>query len=589
MVEKEKKATEGSKAIAYDVQEEQRESKYGKGYKWVVLSNTTLGALMAAIDSSIVLISLPAIFAGLGVNPLIPSNIGLLIWMLLGYMIVTSVLLVTIGRLSDMYGRVKLYNIGFMIFAISSVLIYVSSYLILGTAGAISIIVLRLFQALGGSFLFANFSALITDAFPRDQRGMALGISGVAFSGGSIIGLIIGGVLAAIDWHLIFLISVPVGVIGAIWSYVALHEIATIKKGRKLDIPGNVTFAVSLTVLLVSLTYALFPYGTHKTGWTNPFVLAGIAAGIILFILFIIIETRTEDPMFNLGLLKIRNYAAGLGSGTLASIARGGLQFMLIIWLQGIWLPQHGVTFTKTPLIAALYMLPLTIGFLVTGPISGKLSDKYGARILSTLGMSMDVVSFLILSTFPGNFTVLPFVIVTLMLGIGQGLFISPNITSIMNSVPPEQRGSASGMRSTLQNLSQMLSIIIFFSLLIFGLGKSLSTSIYTGLVSQGVSQANATVLSNVPPTSAIFAAFLGYNPLKTIIPAQILSNLTATQQSVITGTSFFPGLISVPFMSSLQIVLYVAAAMSLIAAIISSMRSKGVVYDSEKTVVVSE
>lgn len=575
------KKSEAKELLKYDETEEKKEQKFGVHYKWIVLSNTTLGALMAAIDSSIVLISLPAIFKGLGVNPLIPSNIGLLLWVLLGYIITSAILIVSVGRFADTFGRVKLYNIGFIIFAISSILIYASSYLVLGTAGALSIIILRIVQALGGSFLVANSAAMLTDAFPHNERGMALGINGVAYAGGSAIGLLLGGILAAIDWHLIFLISVPVGVIGAIWSYYALHELATIKSGRKLDIPGNVLFALSLGLILISITYALIPYGASQTGWSNPYVIGGVVSGVLLLIAFIFLELKSKDPMFNLKLFKEKSFSLSMLSSFLAGGARWGLEFIIIIWLQGIWLPLHGVDFTKTPFVAALYLLPLTVAFLVLGPIAGKLSDKYGPTIIATGGMMINFFAFLLLSTFPVNFNAWYFIAVTTMMGIGQGMFLSPNAASIMNSLPADQRGAGAGMRTTFGYMSMMFSMIIFFTLLTTGLAATLPHAIYTGLVAQGINATAALAASHIPPTSALFAAFLGYNPLKTLLPSKLLSNMSAQQLSTITGTNFFPNLIAPSFTEGLKIVLYVAAALSLIAAIASALRGKRDLYDT--------
>lgn len=567
-------------ALEYDVREKEREQKYGMNYKWIVLSNTTIGALMASIDGSIVLISLPAIFNGLGVNPLVPANITLLIWMLLGYMIVTSVLVVTLGRLGDMFGRVKVYNIGFIIFAIASVLIWISTYAIHGTWGAISIIILRLVQALGGSCIFANMFAMLTDAFSHKERGMALGINGVAFAGGSVAGLVIGGVLASIDWHLIFLISVPVAVAGAVWAYIALHEIAEVKRGRTLDIPGNILLALSLTTILVSLTYAFLPSGSSPTGWTNPITYGGIIAGILILVLFVIVELRSKDPMLDVRLFKNLTFASANLSGFLGGMARGGLQFMLIIWLQGIWLPLHGVEFTQTPLMAAIYMLPLTLGFLVMGPISGKLSDKYGQRWFMTAGMLLNAMGFIALSFLPVQFALLPFALITFFIGVGQGLFNSPNSTSIMNTVPPHQRGAVGGMRSTFFNMSFMFSIIIFFTLLIAGLASTLPNSLYSGLVSQGVPPAAAMNISHIPPTAALFATFLGYNPLKQIIPAPVLDNLTQQQQATIVSTKFFPTLVAQPFIGGLKIVLWTATILTLIAALLSAAFKVQSIYE---------
>ncbi|MGI0100306.1 MAG: MFS transporter [Candidatus Micrarchaeaceae archaeon] len=571
------------KPLQYDVAEKNEEMKYGVKYKWIVLSNTTIGALMAAIDGSIVLISLPAIFNGLGVNPLVAQNIGLLIWLLLGYMIVTSVLVVTLGRLGDMFGRVKIYNIGFLIFAVASTMIWISSYLVHGPSGALSIIGLRLVQAFGSSCIFASMFAMLTDAFPHKERGMALGINGIAFAGGSVIGLVVGGVLASIDWHLIFLISVPVGVAGAIWSYTALHEIATIKKGRKLDIAGNVTFAIALTAILLSLTYSFLPYGTATTGWSDPFVIGGLIFGLLILGLFVFVETRVEDPMFHINLFKNRTFSAANLSGFLAGTARGGLQFMLIIWLQGIWLPLHGVAFSKTPLLAAIYMLPLTVGFLIFGPLSGKLSDKYGQRPFTTTGMILNVAGFALLLTLPTDFALLPFVAITFIIGCGQGLFNSPNSTSIMNAVPPEQRGAVGGMRATIFNVSYMFSIIIFFSILVTGFGTLLPHAMYSGLTSQGVPSTVAASLQNIPPTSALFATFLGYNPLQQIIPQNVLSSLTQQQQKTILSTEFFPELISQSFINGLRIVLYVAIALTIIAAVISATVKVRSIYEPQE------
>lgn len=554
-------------ANEYDSEERKREQKYGKSYKWVALSNTTLGILMASIDSSILIISLPAIFNGLGVNPLTPGNITLLLWLLLGYMIMSSVVVVTIGRLSDMFGRVRLYNMGFAIFAIGSTILYAITYLFTGTTAVILMIIFRLVQGFGGGFLFANGAAIITDAFPHNQRGTAMGINQIAGIMGSLIGLILGGILSAIDWHLIFLISVPVGIIGTIWSYLALHEIALIRKNQKMDYLGNITFALGLTVILISMTYGLLPYGTSSTGWTSPYVLGGILFGIALLVLFVIIEIRTKDPMFNLMLFKIRAFSAGMLSLFLAGIARGGLQFMLIIWLQGIWLPLHGVSFVNTPLQAGIDMIPLLLGFLAMGPVSGHLSDKYGARLFATVGMLINVVGFLFLMTLPVNFSYLNFALIIFFLGIGQGMFAAPNTTSVMNAVPPEQRGITAGMRATFMNVSFMFSIVVFFSLLVFGLGAALPAALYHGLISQSVPANAALTVSKLPPTSALFAALLGYNPMDSLIPAGVKANIPAANYTTITGNDFFPDLVSAPFSDGLREVLIAAVIMSAIAA----------------------
>ncbi len=558
----------------------QQKKKYSIHYKWVALSNTTLGALLASIDSSILIISLPAVFNGLGVNPLSCGDLMLLLWLLLGYTIVSAVTVVTIGRLSDMFGRVRLYNIGFAIFSSASILLYASSYLIQGTAGIISLTLLRLIQGLGSGFLFANSAAILTDAFPENERGKALGFNQIAAIGGNLAGLLIGGILAAIDWHLIFLISVPIGIAGTAWAYVALHELATIRKNQKLDILGNVTFAVSLTTILLSLSYGILPYGNSSTGWTNPLVQAGFGVGIALLVLFAFIETRAEDPMFHLWLFRIRAFAAGNLSMLLAGLARGGLQFMVIIWLQGIWLPLHGVSFVDTPFQAAIDMIPLVAGFLISGPVSGYLSDRYGARFFSTLGMLINLVGFLVLASMPADFNYPLFAVTILFLGVGQGMFSAPNTAAVMNSVPPEYRGVSSGMRATLLNVSFMFSLAIFFSLLIIGVSSSLPGALYDGLVSQGVSSSTALQISKLPPSATLFAALLGYNPMKTLLPPAVLNSLPAKNADVILGNSFFPNIISGSFMSGMQIVMYSGALMALLAAIFSALRGGRYVHE---------
>ncbi len=557
----------------YDIEEQRRESRLGSNYKWIALSNTTLGILMATIDGSILIISLPAIFNGLGVNPLTAGNITLLLWLLLGYIIVSSVIVVTIGKLSDIYGRVRLYNLGFAIFAIGSTALYAISYIFTGTAAVLMLIIFRLIQGFGGGFLFANGTAIITDAFPKNQRGTAMGINQIAGIIGSVLGLVIGGVLSAIDWHLIFMISVPVGVIGAVWAYMGLKEIATIKKRQRIDVLGNVTFAVALTVILLSMTYGLLPYGSNGTGWSSPYVIGGTVSGLLLLVAFVFIELRTKDPMFDLALFKIRAFSAGIASLFLAGMARGGLQFMLIIWLQGIWLPLHGVNFVNTPLQAGLDMIPLLLGFFVMGPISGHLSDRHGARLFSTLGMAINVVGFLLLAALPVNFDYITFAIIIFVLGMGQGMFAAPNTTSVMNAVPPEERGATSGIRATFTNVSFMFSMVIFFTLLVLGFSTALPSALYSGLISQSVPTATAHAISQLPPTSALFAALLGYNPMQALLPQNAIQSIPKANLTVITGTSFFPNLIAQPFIDGMHYVLVIAAIMSAIAAVASALR----------------
>ena len=537
-------------------------------YKWIALSNTTLGILMATINGSIVLISLPAIFTGIKLNPLEPGNVSYLLWMLTGYILVTAVLVVSFGRLGDLYGRVRIYNLGFVIFTISAIFLVFDP--LTGGQGALWLIGWRVVQAVGGSMLFANSTAILTDAFPIQRRGFALGINQVAGIAGTFLGLIVGGVLAELDWHAVFIVSVPFGILGTIWSYKSLHEVGTRATGT-VDWPGNIVFAIGLVALLTGITYGIQPYGDSSTGWLNPWVLTGIIGGITLLVGFVFLESHTKDPMFNMRLFRIRAFAWGNFAGLLASISRGGLQFMLIIWLQGIWLPLHGYSYESTPLWAGIYLLPLTIGFLVSGPVSGSLSDRFGARAFATGGLLLVAATFVALLLIPVDFPYWLFAVITFLNGVGSGLFAAPNRTAIMNSVPANQRGAASGMTGTFQNAGNSLSIGIFFSLMIAGLASTLPNALRSGLTAHGVGAIVANQVAATPPVGSLFAAFLGYNPIETILgPTGVLKSLSSSNAAALTGKTFFPQLIADPFHAGLVIVFIAAAAMSVTGAIAS-------------------
>ena len=453
-------------------------------YKWIALSNTTLGILMAMVNASSLLIALPAIFRGIHLNPLDPGNFVYLLWILLGYGLVSAVLIVLFGRLGDMFGRVRIYNAGFVVFTLAAVALSLTPGS--GASAALFIIILRMVQAVGGAMLMANSTAILTDAFPADERGMALGINIVAGLSGSFIGLILGGVLAAVDWRMVFLINVPFGIIGTVWAYLMLRETGIRQKAR-IDWLGNITFAAGLLLLLVGITYGIKPYGSSNMGWASPFVIGAIAAGIAALAAFVVIELRVKDPMFELRLFKIRAFAAGNLAVLLSSIANGGLQFMLIMWLQGIWLPLHGYNYVDTPLWAGIYMLPLTVGFLVSGPFFGRLSDRYGARPFATAGMLLAALSFLLLMALPADFFYPWFAAVLFLNGLSFGMFAAPNTAAIMNSVPARNRGIASGMRGTMQSIGLPLSIGIFFSLMVVGLTAAVPRAMFGGLTSHHV------------------------------------------------------------------------------------------------------
>ena len=545
-------------------------AELGPHYKWIALSNTTLGMLIATINSSIVLIALPDIFKGIGVDPLKSGNTSYLLWMIMGFLVVTAVLVVSFGRLGDMYGRAKMYNLGFAVFTVSSILLAVTWQQ--GAAGAWWLIGWRVVQGIGGAFLMANSSAILTDAFPANQRGMAMGINGVAAIAGSFLGLVVGGVLAPINWHLIFLVSVPFGVLGTIWAYLKLHDTG-IRQHAKMDWWGNVTFAVGLIAVLVGITYGIQPYGSDTMGWASPFVLSCLLGGLAVLVAFAVIEIRVPNPLFNLGLFKIRSFTAANVANLVASLGRGGLQFILIIWLQGIWLPLHGYSFSQTPLWAGIYMLPMTVGFLLSAPLSGYLSDRLGTRVFASVGMLITAGTFGLLIMLPVNFNYLAFAGILVVNGIGMGMFASPNRAEIMNSLPGNARGAGAGMAATFQNSALVLSIGIFFSLIITGLSTHLPAAMSAGLTAHGVPAAAANQVAHLPAVAVLFAAFLGYNPIQQLL-GPVLHQLPVSQADFLTGRGFFPSLISGPFADGLTVAFLFAIVACLIGAVASLLCS---------------
>jgi EmrB/QacA subfamily drug resistance transporter len=539
---------------------------------------------MAAIDGTIVLISLPAIFRGIDINPL--TSFQYLLWILFGYSVVTSTLLVSFGRISDMFGRVRLFNMGFAIFTIGSLLCSVTPST--GDLGAEELIAFRIIQGVGGAFLLSNSAAILTDSFQAKERGKALGINMTAALAGSLVGLVLGGVLAIFNWRYIFLVSVPVGALGTVWSFLKLKEVATIQKGQRLDVWGNVTFALGLILALVGVTYALIPSTSSSIGWGNPWVIASLAAGFALLIAFPFIETKVQDPMFRLDLFKNRIFSAANIAGLLSSVGRGGVMIMLIILLQGIWLPLHGISYQDTPFWAGVYMLPMILGFAIMGPLSGYLSDKYGSRTFATLAMVITAVTFLALSLLPYDFSYLPFAIIIFVLGLGGGMFAAPNTASIMNSVPKEHRGAASGMRATLQNTGQTVSLAIFFTVIISGLSNSLPTALSDAMTSAGVPQLASAFIS-ISPTSALFSAFLGYNPMQSILSqpqfSSVLGQIPQSTVGYLEGQTFFPHSIAPAFISALDLAFYIGAALSIAAAVASLLRGRAYIYgEGEKS-----
>lgn len=556
--------------------------RHGIAYKWIVLSNTTLGMLIASIDGTILIIALPAVFRGIHVDPLASGQTGLLLWVLLGFNVATTILLVAFGRISDTFGRVRMYNAGFAVFTIGSILLSLTwSH---GVGGEWELIVFRFLQGIGGAFLFSNSGAIITDAFPANERGLALGLNQLVAIGGSVVGVVVGGLLAAVDWRLVFWVNVPVGLAGTIWAYIALRETSRPKKALRIDWLGNLSFAIGLLGVLIGLTYSIQPYHGHGTGWHNPFVLVSLFGGIALLIVFTIVERYAREPMFHLGLFRSWAFSAGNLASLLSAIARGGLAFMIIIWLQGIWLPLHGVSYTQTPLQAGLDTLPQMFGFVAAGPLSGRLSDRFGARWFGFAGMLVAAAGFLLLRGLPVDFHYWTFAFDIFVIGVGMGLFAAPNSAAIMNSVPARYRGVASGMRATFMNAGQMLSMGIFFTILITALTQRLPRALFSGLIAAHVPKVLALKLSGLPPIAALFASLLGYNPMQHMLAGGISLLPKATVKSL-TGHAFFPDLIGPPFMHALGVVFLFSMIMSLVAAVMSALRGTRYVYQEEEEV----
>ena len=558
-------------------------------YKWVALSNTTIGVLMASINGTIILISLPAILgpSGININPTAPGTFIYLIWLIMGYNIITAVILLTLGRLSDIFGRTRLFNLGFVIFTVGSILLFLTPSK--GDTGALELIVFRLVQGLGSAFLFANSTAILTDAFPQHERGKALGLNQVAALGGSFIGLILGGILAIYNWRLIFLVSVPIGILGTVWSLLKLQDHSVRDKNQKIDYVGNIVFGVGITILLLGLTYGLLPpsSGTGTMDWSSPWVISSLVGGAFLLFLFPFVERKVKQPMFKLSLFKIRAFAFGNIASLLASLGRGGVMFMLIILLQGIWLPIHlaaNIPYIDIPFWAGIYMVPMTLGFLTMGPLGGALSDRYGARGIATIGMVIVAGAFIILTFFSANFSYIPFGATLYMMGFGSGMFAAPNTAAIMNSVAPDNRGVASGMVATVRNVAQTASLGIFFTIVIFALSTNLPGYFSAALTTAGAPQLIPFV-SKTPPTEALFSAFLGYNPMVQILSGiqlqapSVYASLSTTAINIMTARSWFSYALAPAVMQSLRDSFYIGALLSGVAAVLSALRGKRYVH----------
>ena len=543
-----------------------QDTKAAIHHRRMALSSTTLGVLAAFINSSIILISLPAVFRGIGLKPLDPGNTGILLWTIMGYMVVTSVFVVTFGRLGDIVGRARIYNLGFAIFTLAALAL---ALMPTGRGAATYLVTLRIVQGIGGAMITATSTAILVDAFRPEQRGFAIGINTVAAISGQFIGLLVGGLLADVNWRLVFWLNVPIGAVGTLWGFISLRD-RDAPPGGRLDWWGSASFALGLVLILVAITDGIQPSADAVMAWGSHKVLAELIGGAVILCAFVVIERRVPRPMLDIGLLRIRPFAIGNLASLLASTARGGLQFMLIVWLQGVWLPFHGYSFEDTPLWAGIFMLPLTVGFLAAGLVSGWLSDRYGARVFTTGGMILGAATFLGLMLLQANFAYWTFASLIFVSGVGSGLFSAPNSTQIMNAVPARERGQASGVRATMLNTGQVLSIGVFFSLMIAGLAWKLPGVMEVRLIAQGLSPAVAAQAAHAPPVASLFAAFLGYNPMDQLIPAAALHALPAAKAAAITGKTFFPEILAGPFMIGIKIAFSFALTLYLLAALAS-------------------
>jgi EmrB/QacA subfamily drug resistance transporter len=431
-------------------------------YKWVVLSNTTLGTLMSSLDGNIVLIALPTI-----AKELPGTSLFDLLWILLGYQLVTATVLVNFGRLADMFGRVRLYNLGFAVFTFGSAMCSLSQTSVQLTA-------FRLIQAVGAGFLFSNSAAIITDAFPEQERGMALGINQVSIVAGSVLGLVLGGLLTTVaGWRSIFWVNIPIGVFATTWSHYKLRELAVIKKGQKLDLLGNFSFAGGLALVLTGITL----YVLSSVDFAVLLVMSIAGAGLL--VLFVAVERKIPNPMFDLSLFRIRMFTAGNIAIFLNSLARGAVSLVLVFYLQG---PTMGLD----PLGAGLFLIPISLSLAFFGPISGWLSDRYGARFLSSAGLGVSSIGFVMLTGIGPTITFQQLLVPLVFVGAGMGLFASPNRASIMNSVPETERGVASGTSTTLINVGATFSLAIAFTVMALTTPMHDLTQIFLGVPGSG-------------------------------------------------------------------------------------------------------
>jgi EmrB/QacA subfamily drug resistance transporter len=461
-------------------------------YKYTVLTNTTIGAFMSQLDGNIVLIALPTITRSLNASAFEA------LWVLMGYILMTAVLLLAFGRLADMYGKVRLYNLGFAIFTVGSGLCSLS-------LNGGMLVFFRLVQGVGAALIWANNAAILTDAFPPNERGRAIGVNLVAGISGSVVGLILGGILTvALGWQSIFWINLPIGAFATYWAYKKLRELGTVHHER-IDLPGNILFAGGLTAFLVGLTLGAL------SGYTLVDVVS-MVAGLLMVGGFVYVELHSRTPLMDFTLFKIRAFTAGILSNFLASIARSAVSLVLTIYFQGVLIYDA--------FKAGLALIPFAVAFVSLGPLSGYLSDKYGPRWFTTVGLSISTAGLVGLALIPVNVSYSVLAVLMILVGAGGGMFVAPNISSIMSSAPVTRRGVASGMSATLVTTGALLSLSISFAVLATSIPINVLQAVFAGLP-----------LSGGAPSVDLFIG-----PMHTIFWIMALMSLVAIVPSALRG-----------------------------------------------------
>ncbi|HZR96381.1 MAG TPA: MFS transporter [Gaiellaceae bacterium] len=469
-----------------------RTRRHGEQYKWWVLTCTSLGMLLATINSGTLIIALPDLERSLH------TTLLQLVWVILVYMIVSTVLVLTAGRLSDLFGRKNAYVLGFLVFSLAS--------LGAGFSGSgTQLILWRVLQGIGGAFLFANAAALVTDAFPKAQLGLAMGTNTMVAAVGLVIGPVLGGALVAVAWSWVFWFNVPLGLAGSAWAWLVLHEMSGRDEERGLDLLGTTAYVVGLTGLVLALSKG------GLTGWHDALVIGGFAAATVFLPAFVVLERRVRAPMLDLSLFRNRLFSAASGAAFINGLSRFALMFLFVFYFQG---PQE-----QSPIMAGIELAPMAIAMLVSSPLAGVIADRRGSRGLAALGMVVTAAGLAGMTTLQAHTAYVWSALWLALVGVGSGMFNSPNTAAMMGVVPTHRRGIAAGARVMLQNTGAVISIAFVLA-----------------------------IVTSAVPTDVLFRIFSG-----------LTSGLSSAQLD--------------PFISNMHLALWVLAAISLLGAAVSMLR----------------